>query len=470
MTEKPILWWVRRDLRLRDNDALNWAVSTGRPIIPIFIRDAVVDTTGAAPKWRWGLGLEAFGCALEGQGSRLVVRAGDPRVILPALARELQASVIWNRLYDADCVDRDTAVKSALQGDGVEVKSFAGHLLFEPWTVQTQGGGYYKVYSPMWRAVKDRTVPALLAAPGSLRPPQTWPDSDTLADWHLGAQMQRGAAIVAPYACVGEDAALARLERFLETGIGAYARARDFAAEEGTSRLSENLTYGEISPRRLWHASQQALSRGDSGAAHFAKEVVWREFAYHLAYHEPRLADRNHRPQWDAFGWREDNEQAEAWRRGLTGVEMVDAAMRELYVTGTMHNRCRMIVGSFLTKHLLTDWRVGRRWFEDTLIDWDPASNALGWQWIAGCGPDAAPFYRIFNPETQGEKFDPERRYRDLYLTGGRDRLGRNPAQDFGAAVPQSWGLDPGDARPDMIVGLKEGRDRALAAFETLRK
>ncbi len=263
--------------------------------------------------------------------------------------------------------------------------------------------------------------------------------------------MNRGAAVVAPCQAVGETAALARLDRFLAGPVARYATARDLVAEPGTSRLSENLTYGEIGLRRIWPTGQRALQEGKAGAETFLKEVAWREFAYHLIYHTPHIASRNWREDWDAFPWRGDNADAERWRRGMTGVPFVDAAMREMYVTGTMHNRARMIAASYLTKHLMTDWRVGLDWFADCLTDWDPASNAMGWQWAAGSGPDAAPYFRIFNPDTQAEKFDPEGIYRHRFIAERQRRptargavllrgraaiLGAGPARALSQAGP----------------------------------
>ena len=453
----PILYWMRRDLRLTDNPTLDWAAASGRPVIPVFLLDEVVEGWGAAPKWRLGLGLDALAERLEGIGSRLVLRRGEALPALRALVEETGAdTVVWNRLYVADERARDTGVKEALRGDGLTAKSFNGHVLFEPWTVETKTGGFYKVYTPYWRSVRGRGVDAPLRAPSELSAPKDWPAGDRLEDWRLGRAMRRGADVVAQHVHVGEAAAQGRLGAFMGHKVEDYAEARDMLAVDGTSGLSENLTYGEISARTCWHAGRRAMEKGKAGAETFLKELVWRDFAHHLAYHTPKLTSENWKSDWDAFPWKDDGEAAEAWRRGCTGVDVVDAAMRELYVTGRMHNRARMLVGSYLTKHLMTHWKVGLDWFADTLIDWDPASNAMGWQWVAGSGPDASPFFRIFNPETQAEKFDPKGRYRDRWLG----------SEDFYEAVPRSWALDSG-SRPDAaIVGLSEGRERALAAYE----
>ncbi|SEO02023.1 deoxyribodipyrimidine photo-lyase [Pseudorhodobacter antarcticus] len=461
----PLIWWVRRDLRLRDNPLLVQAVVSGRAVVPVFILDAETEALGAAAKWRLGLSVAAFARDLEAIGSRLVLRRGPALEVLRGLVAEVGAGAVhWARLYDPASVARDTAVKAALRSEGLEAVSHAGHLLFEPWTVATGQGGFYKVYTPFWRSVKDRDVAGPSAAPRALLGPQAWPASDDLADWRMGAAMNRGAGVVAVHACVGEAAAQARLAAFLDGPVGGYKERRDFPAEAATSRLSENLTYGEIGPRDVWHGGMRALQDGRAGAEHFLKELVWREFAYHLLHHTPHITTQNWRPEWDNFAWRGDGADAERWRRGMTGEPFVDAAMREMYVTGTMHNRARMIVASYLTKHLLTDWRVGLRWFEECLIDWDPAANAMGWQWAAGSGPDAALYFRVFNPETQVEKFDPKAVYRHRFIAELANVPGRD-ARAFFDAVPRAWGLDAGAPYPRRMVDLAVGRKRALEAY-----
>jgi deoxyribodipyrimidine photo-lyase len=273
--------------------------------------------------------------------------------------------------------------------------------------------------------------------------------------------------VVRPHLNVGEAAASGRLSNFVANRIAEYKKMRDFPAEDGTSGLSENLTYGEISPRSCWHAGIRALEEGKAGAETFLKELVWREFAYHLVYHTPRLTSGNWREEWDAFPWNEDERKAEvkAWKQGRTGIRFVDAAMREMFVTGRMHNRARMIVASYLTKHLMCHWKIGCDWFGDCLADWDPASNALGWQWTAGSGPDAVPYFRVFNPETQLEKFDPEEAYVGRWIAEAADRPTKDALAYFDA-IPKSWNMSPDDAYPDPVVGTDEGRKRALAAYE----
>ncbi len=465
MSDAPLILWFRRDLRLSDQPMLAEAALSGRPVVPVFILDPETESLGAAPKWRLGLSIAAFAAALDGIGARLILRRGPALEVLEALREETGASgVWWSRLYDPVSVARDMSVKAALKANGVEAHSFAGHLLFEPWEVETGTGGFYRVFTPFWRAARGRDVPAPLPAPKALRGPAVWPTSNALADWRMGQGMDRGAAVVAAHVHVGEGAALSRLQHFLGGPVDGYAERRDFPAEAATSGLSENLTYGEIGPRTIWHAGQEAMNGGARGAETFLKELVWREFSYHLIHHTPHIATANWKPEWNSFPWRADNPDAEAWRRGRTGEPFVDAAMREMYVTGRMHNRARMIAASYLTKHLMTDWRVGLGWFADCLIDWDPAANAMGWQWAAGSGPDASPYFRIFNPATQVEKFDPRAEYRHRFIA----EIGCNPGQialSYFDAVPRSWALDRGRPYPKPLVDLSVGRTRALEAY-----
>jgi deoxyribodipyrimidine photo-lyase len=276
--------------------------------------------------------------------------------------------------------------------------------------------------------------------------------------------MWRGAAVVERHTQAGEAAAETRADAFLAGPVGQYGTARNMVGLRGTSGLSPYLSLGEIGPRRLWHGAVRAGNEGRKGAFTFRKELVWRDFAHYLLYHYPTLPTENWKPEWNAFPWAGDSDKAEAWRRGLTGEPFVDAGMREMYVTGTMHNRTRMIVASYLTKHLMTDWRIGAAWFDDCLTDWDPASNAMGWQWAAGSGPDAAPYFRIFNPATQAETHDPDGAYRRRWIAETAADPGAEALSYFDA-VPRSWGLDPKAPYPCPIVDLAEGRTRALAAY-----
>lgn len=467
MEHSAILMWFRRDLRLSDHPALTEAAQSGCAIIPVFILDPETEGLGAAPKWRLELGLQAFGDTLRGLGQRLILRRGSALQVLQDLIAETGAgAVYWSRSYDPAAIARDTEIKSILTQQGVEARSFDGHLLFEPWTVATKTGQPFRVFTPMWRAVQSRDVGAPAPAPTGLKTPNLWPASEPLGDWELGKAMQRGVAVVRPYVRPGEQAAYRQLETFIER-IAAYPERRDHLDADGTSNLSEYLSLGEIGPRTIWHRVRQLDQFGTSGIEPYLRQLVWREFAYHLMLHWPHMLTDNWKPEWDDFAWSSDPNapDARAWRQARTGIPVVDAGLREMYVTGRMHNRARMIVASYLTKHLMTHWKVGMRWFADCLIDWDPAANAMGWQWVAGSGPDAAPFFRIFNPDTQRRKFDPDERYVKTWVAEGQAQPPATALSYFDA-VPRRWGLRASDEYPAPVVGLAEGRHRALRMYE----
>ncbi len=466
---KPTIVWFRRDFRLSDHPALSAAAKRGAPLIPVFINDTLVTGLGAAPKWRLGEGLRVFSDALVHAGSALTLRSGDPLSVLQELIAQTGAgAVYWTRAYDPTSKALDTHIKAALKELGIEAKSFGGHLLFEPWTVQTKIGGYYKVYTPFWNAVKTREVELPLPAPSRLPAPHSWPVSERLADWAMGAEMRRGANIVGTHARIGEGRAKQQLDGFMEERVADYVINRDKPTVRGTSGLSAYLALGEISPHICWYAGRRAMHEGKPGAETFLKELVWREFAYHLMHHTPHILTGNWKPEWDAFPWNtdEDHPHVTLWKQGRTGVPFVDAAMREMYVTGTMHNRGRMIVASYLTKHLMCHWKIGLKWFETCLTDWDPASNAMGWQWSAGSGPDATPYFRIFNPVTQLDKFDPNGDYARTWIAEGQTRPPETASSYFDA-IPESWALSPHAPYPEPIVSPAEGRAKALAAYQT---
>lgn len=471
MMNDPVIWWVRRDLRLADNPALTAAARAGC-VIPVFVHDGEIERLGAAPAWRYGEGLGVFDAALRAQGLRLVFRKGDALSVLRDIVAETGARAVhWTRAYDLEAIARDTAVKASLKASGVEAQSHGGHVLFEPWTVQTGQGSLYKVYTPFWKAVRGRD-PGVCLAPAMLRPPKAWPRSLPLEELGMGARMRRGAEVLAKYSNPGAEAAQQKLAHFMARSAADYKDRRDFPAQDATSGMSEYLTYGEISARQVWHAGQRGLAEGLGGAEHFLKELVWREFAYHLMFHAPHILTDNWRAGWEGFAWTTDPNSAQvlAWKQGRTGIKFVDAAMREMYVTGRMHNRARMIVASYLTKHLLAHWRIGQAWFADCLTDWDIASNAMGWQWVAGTGPDASPFFRVFNPDTQAEKFDGEGAYRRRWIAEGVADPS-DQALDYFRAVPRRWGLSAQMAYPAApIVGLREGRAAALLAYENREK
>ncbi len=467
--EAITVMWFKRDLRLSDNAALTAAAKRG-PVVPVFIYDEVFATLGAAAKLRLEMSLVQLRDQLEIKGLQLILRRGDALAQLQSIVSETGAdAVFWSRAYDPASVARDKNIKAQLIDQDITATSFTGALLFEPWSVETGQGGPYRVYTPFWKAVRGRDV-APLTAPPELRPVAQEPESDQLADWKLSHDMAQGGPIVAAHVKAGEIAARDRLAEFIKTSIHAYKAQRDFLGEAATSELSDALTFGEISPKQCWHTAQRALQDGASGAEHYLKELVWREFAWHLLWHYPDLDHRNWRPEWESFHWIEDENDPKfvAWCRGQTGEPVVDAAMRELYVTGKMHNRARMIAASYLTKHLRMHWRLGLKWFADCLVDWDPASNAMGWQWVAGSGPDASPYFRVFNPATQAEKFDADGRYQDRWIAE-KSLDSCADSKSFYDAMPKSWGLKSNQPYPSKIVDLKQGRLAALAAYEQFK-
>ena len=465
---KPIIYWIRRDLRIQNNPALKFAIESNQPVIPVFIKDEFVDKLGAAPKWRLGLGLEHLTKNFKKYGIDIIFKTGSAETVLTELINETEADkVVWGRTYLPPVNNRDAKIKSLLKEKGLFVKSFPGHLLFEPWTVSPKSSEFFKVYTPFWKVTRMKNPVGFEAKVSTILGVEQQPNSEKLEDWHLENGMSRGSSIVRRFVRLGEEAARERLDHFISNNVMNYSVNRDIPSLDGTSGLSENLSLGEISPIECWNAGVQALEAGHEAAEIFLKELVWREFAYHLAHHTPHILNSNWRQEWNSFPWNTNDrdEKVIRWQQGRTGIPFVDAAMRELYVTGRMHNRGRMIVASFLTKHLMTHWKIGLKWFENCLIDWDPASNAMGWQWSAGSGPDATPYFRVFNPNTQLEKFDGKYEYRDRWLAEFRGKNSKN-ALSFFDAIPKSWKLSEQLEYPEPIVDLSEGRIKALEAYK----
>ncbi|MFZ5780941.1 MAG: cryptochrome/photolyase family protein [Pseudomonadota bacterium] len=461
------LVWFRRDLRLADNPALAAALKAGRPVIPVYVLDEETPDLrplGGAARWWLHGSLQALDEALRAAGSRLVLRRGSAERVIAELAAQCRAEAVhWNRLYDGPARERDGRLKQALRQAGRAAHSHKAALLAEPWEVKTGSGQPFKVFTPFWRTCRSRITPEQpLPAPRQLPAPATWPASDLLAGWRLRPRHPDWSTGLAAAWAPGEKAGADRLAAFVDGALGRYQQRRDLPAVHGTSRLSPHLAFGELSPRQVWAA---AAPHGSSGAAEkFRAELGWREFAYHLMFHFGDLGTRNFRPEFDSFPWTDDAAGLRAWQRGCTGYPIVDAGMRELWTTGWMHNRVRMIVASFLTKDLLIDWRAGERWFWDTLVDADPANNAAGWQWVAGSGADAQPYFRIFNPVLQGERFDPAGEYVRRWIP----ELAGLPAE----AIHRPWSLDkeaPAGYPPPM-VDHGRARARALAAYRSLRQ
>ncbi len=465
--EHPILLWLRRgDLRLADQPALSAAARTGAPILPVFLRDAAVDRLGAAPRWRLEKALESFAQTLAARGMPLILRSGLPAEALSALAKETGARALFLSRTEGD----EPVGLDGLEAHLPETRSFDGNRLFHPGRVRNASGGQFRVFTAMWRAMRGADIAPPAPIPTTLRPPAQIPRSDRLEDWRLGSDIGRGGPVLARHCGVGEAAAQARLAAFLDEDLAGYEAGRDRLAADACSGLSAFLANGEIGIRQCWHAGLHARDMGNPGAEPFLRQLMWREFAAHLLWHAPELDRRCWRAEWEAFPWRADEDRPEirAWKRGRTGIELVDAAMREMMVTGVMQNRARMVVASYLCKHLMADWRIGLRWFAQHLVDWDAANNALGWQWVAGCGPDASPFFRVFNPDTQAKKFDPDGAYRRRWLAEGT-LVPEPTALEFHEAAPRAWKLSPQDAVPAPVVGLAEGRAVALAGWQAFR-
>ncbi|MDQ0420996.1 deoxyribodipyrimidine photo-lyase [Peteryoungia aggregata LMG 23059] len=474
---KTLILWFRKDLRLSDHAALATAAAEGFRILPLYIREPEAVGTGplgAAQEWWLHHSLDAFGASLQGLGSRLILRSGPAETVFAALLAETGASaVFWNRRYDPCGIAIDKALKAKLIVDGIEVRTFAGQILHEPTKLKTGAGGNFRVYTPFWKALDNSgEPPEPIPAPPALPAPDHWPDSETLTDWGLLPTRPNWARGFEAEWQPGEAGAHKRLAAFVKSGLKGYRTRRDFPGEAHISKLSPHLALGEISPATLWHATRGLSDDyASEDYIHFRKEVVWRDFSYHLLFHFPDLATKNWNAKFDAFPWRDAPDLLQKWQRGQTGYPIVDAGMRQLWQTGWMHNRVRMIVASFLIKDLLVDWREGERWFRDTLVDADPASNAASWQWVAGSGADAAPFFRIFNPVSQGEKFDPEGAYIRRFVPELKDMPAKfiHKPSEAPLTVLKDAGVSLGKTYPKPIVDHGKARDAAMAAFQGLK-
>jgi deoxyribodipyrimidine photo-lyase len=446
--------WLRHDLRLDDNPALIAAAARGA-VVPAFIwapEEEAPWEPGAASRWWLHQSLEKLSAAFAKAGAPLLIRRGPSLEALRKLVKETGAThVAWNRRYEPAVITRDTGIKKALAADGLDVESFNGALLYEPMHVATKEGKPYQVFSPFWRALLGRDEPAEpAAAPKKLKAAEKQPKSVSIESLGLLPTIDWAGTMRKTWS-PGEAGAEKRLERFVERGVADYHRERDRPDHDGTSALSPHLHFGELSPRRAWHAVRAAaggkpVAKLTGGAEAYLRELGWREFASHLLYHFPHTANTPLRADYARFPWAKDPVGLRAWQRGRTGFPIVDAGMRQLWATGWMHNRVRMIVASFLVKDLRITWLEGARWFWDTLVDADLAANTLGWQWAAGCGADAAPYFRIFNPTSQAEKFDPDEAY-----------------------VKRWAGVDAANY-PEPIVDHAEARKLALEALKAVSK
>jgi len=448
--------WFRQDLRLHDNPALISAVKSGLPLIFLYIDDTNIENNwqlGAASKWWLHHSLQSLSQDLAKMGANLILRRGDSQKILAELISQADAKALfYNRCYEPYAIARDTKIKKM---PDIEVNSFNGSLLVEPWNLKTKQGGYFKVYTPFWKSFRHEV---LIEAP--LPKPKSWQNfskkiaSDNLDSWGFVPKINWDKQFAQEWQ-PGEAGAEKALSYFLKNIGLKYNTERDFPAIQATSRLSAPLHFGEISPRQIWQAAFPQHEK-------FLSEVVWREFAHNLLYHFPQLPERNFQAKFNSFPWSTSEKNLKKWQQAETGYPIVDAGMRQLWQTGIMHNRVRMIVGSFLTKDLLLHWRHGEAWFWDTLVDADLANNAFGWQWIAGSGADAAPYFRVFNPTLQGEKFDPEGAYVKKWLP----ELAKLPAK----LVHNPWEANIKLNYPARMVDHGEARTRALEAYKKIRE
>ncbi|MEK9796061.1 MAG: deoxyribodipyrimidine photo-lyase [Alphaproteobacteria bacterium] len=474
----PAIVWFRQDLRVADNPALAAAVQSGRPTLALYILDEEtpgIRAFGGAARWWLHQSLESLADGLAARGVRLVLRKGKASTVLDEVIGTSGAdAVFWNRCYTQGAVDRDTEIKDRLKAFGLAVESFNGSLLLEPWRIETGQGEPYKVFTPFWRRLRE--LYRALDAPVIPETLSSGPDipGDHLSDWHLMPISPDWAGGIREDWSVGEEAARGRLSQFLGDGVEDYPVDRDRPDRCGTSRLSPHLFWGEISPHQVWRAAAKLVDEGGrrgSGAESLLRELAWRDFNHHLLFHFPEIATQNWKGQFDSFPWRDNPDGLAAWQKGRTGYPIVDAGMRELWHTGWMHNRVRMIVASFLIKDLLVDWRAGEAWFWDTLVDADPANNAGNWQWVAGSGADAAPFFRIFNPVSQGEKFDPDGDYVRRWIPEIADlpkKYIQKPWEAPGVVLSDA-GVALGNTYPAPIVNHGVARTRALEAYKAIR-
>jgi deoxyribodipyrimidine photo-lyase len=474
----PAIVWFRKDLRLCDNPALHRAVESGAPVIPVFILEDGSDTIrapGGAGRWWLHHSLERLGEALGKAGAPLVLRRGDAAEALDALIDETGAgSVYWNDSFDPVTKIRDDEIRTVLSGRGLTVESFNATLLFDPSAIRSKAGTPFKVFTPFWRTLSSGPEPERPLPPtAKIRSVAKSPRSEALTSFGLLPTRPDWAGGIRESWTPGEAAAAERLHDFLDEIVKDYRTGRDRPGRDGTSRLSPYLHWGEISPRQVWHAAKMRMDAGLEPAIEaFLREIGWREFTHGLLQTHPDLAAEPMDRRFAKLPWRRDDDGLRAWQRGLTGFPIVDAGMRQLWRTSWMHNRVRMITGSFLVKDLLVRWQEGEAWFWDTLVDADAANNSANWQWIAGCGADPSPFFRVFNPVLQGEKFDPDGTYVSRYVP----ELAKLPRK----FIHHPWNAPKdvltkasvvlGKTYPHPIIDHATARERALDALRAMRQ
>ena len=462
------LIWFRCDLRLADNPVLHHAMQAHECVIPVYLHAPHEEAPwepGAASRWWLHHSLAALNAELRQRGLRLILRQGDSLTVLRELLRETGATAVyWNRRYEPAVMARDHTIKAALRAEGFVAESAQAALLIEPWTLLKADETPYQVFTPFWKACLRKLPPAAPLPVPKLTGPEQWPESLSLDALQLLPRLPWDVGFTATWR-PGEAGAQAQLEQFCTTALTDYAQGRDWPGREGVSRLSPHLHFGEISPRQIWAAVTDATG-GDplssKGAETYLREIGWREFAHYVLYHWPHTPEQPLQERFAAYPWRKEYaELLQAWQQGRTGYPMVDAGMRQLWQTGWMHNRVRMLVASFLVKNCRIPWQEGARWFWDTLVDADLASNTLGWQWTAGCGVDAAPYFRVFNPFLQSQKFDPE----GAYIRRWIPELAALPA----TVIHQPWNCTSKLDYPMPIIDFAASRAEALAGWKRIK-
>lgn len=469
MTQKVTIHWFRQDLRLADNPSLCHAAKNGT-VLPVYILDDETPgqhAMGAASRWWLHHSLTALNKAL---GGNLAVYSGTPSRVFKALQNQFDIQKIcWNRCYEPWRTARDSTLKEMLKDQGIKAESFNASLLWEPWEIKKNDGTPYKVFSQFYRNGCLKAAPPRTP----LNPPKNAkyckdPKSNGIKSLNLLPQIRWDKSLESHWK-IGEDAAQARLEEFIEEGLQNYKDGRNLPAKPYVSRLSPHLHFGEISPNQAWH--HVAITGENKNTDHFCSELGWREFSHSLLYYNPKLPTTNLQSKFDDFPWQQNQKLLKAWQTGQTGIPMVDAGMRELWQTGYMHNRVRMVVGSFLVKNLRLHWQNGEQWFWDTLADADLANNSASWQWVAGCGADAAPYFRIFNPVIQGQKFDPEGDYIRQFIPELAPLPNKYLFSPWQApkSLLEELKIELGKTYPTPVVDLKKSREEALEAFKSLK-
>lgn len=473
MKQPPIIVWFRHDLRVEDNPALRAAVDRGA-VIPVFIWSPAEEgqwSPGGASRWWLHHSIDSLDERLRQLGSRLILSNRPSLVALRSIIKDTKAQgVFWNRRYEPAIIKRDTHIAKQLRDDNVEVKRFNGGLLFEPGSILNKSGGPFQVFTAFWKTCLQQSPSQRTPTPQKIPAPKSWPTSENLDSLQLEPVIDWAAGIRDAWR-PGSKEAQKRLRTFVKGPLSNYEVGRNQIDIDGSSRLSPHLHFGEISPGQVRRAVMKSGAATSKSAQVFLAEIGWREFAHHLLYHFPETTGQPLRDSFKRFPWSRDATALRRWQKGQTGYPIIDAAMRDLWSSGFMPNRARMIVASFLTKHLLIPWQEGAKWFWDTLVDADLASNTLGWQWTAGCGADAAPYFRIFNPILQAQKFDPN----GAYIRRWVPELEALPTPwifkpwEAPADILRSADIRLGEAYPEPIVDHAEARTAALSAYDFIR-